>query len=361
VEEDSLCPCLPAGRSHTSNVPSALKRGRTTFPLETRRGRGIIKDMAKCALKVTNLTKVFPGKFSLKTFRRGKSTVAVDNVSFTIDEGEIVGLLGPNGAGKTTTTTMLLGTTTKSSGEITYFGKPFEENRSEILKQLNYVSAYARLPWRMTVWENLMVFATMYEVPDKKKRITKLLSAFEMEEYASKTFASLSAGQKTRVLIAKSFLNYPKLLLLDEPTASLDPDIAVSVREFLLTQQKKYGVAMLFTSHNMAEVAEVCDRVIFLRKGKIVAQDTPEGLAKQIQLSSVTMTIVDGMKRARAYLKELHLGFEEQERILTVRADEEEVAKILRELAKKDIQYSTVTIEKPTLEDYFLWQSRGDL
>ncbi len=195
--------------------------------------------MSKVILEVKNLTKEFSGGFSLKKFKRDKPTVAVDNLSFKIHEGEIVGLLGPNGAGKTTTIQMLLGTTTKTSGEIKYFGKDFYKHRSEIMEEVNYASAYTKLPPRLTVQENLMVYARIFEVNNAQARVTRLLSEFDMSEFKNKQVMSLSAGQTTRVTMAKAFLNYPKLLLLDEPTASLDPDIAEVVRQFLIKQQKK--------------------------------------------------------------------------------------------------------------------------
>ncbi|KKS80400.1 MAG: ABC transporter, ATPase subunit [Candidatus Beckwithbacteria bacterium GW2011_GWA2_43_10] len=288
--------------------------------------------MAKPVLEVKNLTKVFGG--------RKRRTVAVDNISFKIDEGEIVGLLGPNGAGKTTTTQILLGTTSKTSGEIKYFGKEFEKHRSEILQQVNYASAYTRLPWNMTVGENLMVYAMLYQVKEPKKRIEMLLEQFEMQESIKKPIRELSSGQTTRIILTKAFINFPKLLLLDEPTASLDPEVADKVRKFLLKQQKKYNVAMLFTSHNMAEVTEVCDRVIFLRKGKIVAEDTPSGLARRIK-TCVVRYKVDG-----------------QETVMKIR--EEEIALFLEDLAKREIKYEEISIDKPTLEDYFLSQSKEE-
>lgn len=281
--------------------------------------------MAKVVLEVKNLTKVFG---------RRKPVIAVDKISFSIREGEIVGLLGPNGAGKTTTIQMLLGTTAKTSGEIKYFGKEFEKHRSEILQEVNYASAYTRMPWNMTVWENLMIYAKLYQVKEPKKRIELLLQQFEMSEYAKKPIRELSSGQTTRIILTKAFINFPKLLLLDEPTASLDPEIAFSVRNFLIKQQKKYGVGMLFTSHNMSEVAEMCDRVIFLRKGRIFAEDTPRGLARTIKTCTVRYKV----------------GNQET----AVKIKEEAIALYLNKLARENIKYNEISIEKPTLKDYFL-------
>jgi len=310
--------------------------------------------MSKVVLEVKNLTKIFSGAFSLKKMKRGKSTVAVDNISFNIKEGEIVGLLGANGAGKTTTTQMLLGTTEKTKGKIKFFGKDFDKYRQSILQEVNYASAYTQLPRQMTVYENLLVYAKMYQVENPKKRIAMLLQQFEMEDYRNKDIKSLSAGQVTRIILTKAFINFPRVLLLDEPTASLDPDIATSVRKFLLKQQKQYGVAMLFTSHNMSEVTEMCDRVVFLRKGKVVAEDTPEGLAKTIKHCSLRLLVGDGLKRLKIFAEGRNYQIKVKEREAEIMIKEEEVASFLNKLAKHNIQYSEISIKKPTLEDYFL-------
>jgi len=311
---------------------------------------------SKIVLEVNNLTKVFDGGFSFRKMKRNEPTLAVYKVSFKIHEGEIVGLLGPNGAGKTTTIQMLLGTTAETAGTIKYFGKNVKKNRPELMQQVNYSSAYAKLPW-LTVFENLMVFAKLYQVEKPEERIEMLLSEFGMSEYKHKIANALSAGQLTRVLLAKAFINFPRILLLDEPTASLDPDIADSVRKFLLKQQQKYGVAMLFTSHNMAEVAEVCDRVIFLRKGKIVAEDTPDGLAKTVKNCTLRLWVGDGLKRLKAFAQGRGYPVKVSGREAEVVIKEDEVAAFLNKLARHNIKYSKISIDKPTLEDYFIAQS----
>ena len=297
----------------------------------------------KPVLAVKNLTKRF-----------GKVT-AVDNISFKIGEGEIVGLLGPNGAGKTTTIQMLLGVLTPTSGNVHYFGLDFKNNREEILKKVNFCSSYIKLPWRMTVLENLDVMARLYEVQNRKERIDKLLDVFEMSEYKKSMLASLSAGQVMRVILAKSFINYPRVLLLDEPTASLDPEIAVKVREFLSKEQKEFGVSMLLTSHNMAEVEELCDRVIFLNHGNILAEDTPEGLAKRVATARVDLMIEkDKLEKAAKICKENKWKAEKSGRYFVVELRENEVAKLLVSLGEAGIVYHDITIDKPDLEDFFV-------
>src|SRR3989344_2865248 len=303
--------------------------------------------MLEKVLEVNNLSKSF-----------GK-TKAVKNISFHINEGEIVGLLGPNGAGKTTTIQMLLGTLTPTSGDAWYFGKSFKDHREEILQKVNFCSSYIRLPWRLTVYENLDVIARLYGVKNRKRRIKKLLDAFDISEFEKRPFASLSAGQIMRVVLAKSFINYPKVILLDEPTASLDPDIAKKVRDFLIREQKEFQVSMLYTSHNMAEVERLCDRVIFLNKGKIVAEDTPLGLAKKIEESRVELLIKDKKEATQTICNSNGWNYRLNEDYISIEIKEKEIAKLLAILANRGIEYSEISIDKPTLEDFFIRTSKS--
>jgi ABC-2 type transport system ATP-binding protein len=304
-------------------------------------------------LKVEDLTKHFIDKKGLFK-KEPKITKAVDGISFEINEGEIVGLLGPNGAGKTTTTQMLLGTLTPDRGKVSFFGKDLSEHRSEILKKVNFSSAYIDLPYRMTVLENLDVYARIYEVDNKKERIEKFLKEFEVLELKNKKFIDLSSGQKTRVLLSKAFLNHPKIILLDEPTASLDPDIALKVREFLLKQQEEHKVSMLFTSHNMAEVQEICDRIIFLSHGKIIAQDTPMGLVNKLKKTKIKMIISQGKQTLEKYLKNNKIKFYWKKQRIVFNVKEEDIPKILYQLSDQGVRYAEIEILRPTLEDYFL-------
>jgi len=204
---------------------------------------------------------------------------AVDDISFTVNEGEIVGLLGPNGAGKTTTLAMMLGIISPTKGAIRMFGMDFASHREEILAQMNYSSSYVHAPYRLTAWEHLYVFALMYEVPYAKAKVDEMLAAFHLTELKDMLAGDLSSGNVARLNLAKAFINQPKLVLLDEPTSSLDPDIADRVRQFIKSSRKNYHTTMLITSHNMAEIEELCDRVIFMNHGKIVAIETPKELA----------------------------------------------------------------------------------
>lgn len=301
--------------------------------------------MGDFVLEVKNLTKKFgPPK---------NEFTAVDNLSFSIKDGEILGLLGPNGAGKTTTIQMLLGVMEPTKGEIFYFDKPFKTNREQILKDINFSSTYISLPWLFTVKEILEVFARLYEVPDRNKRIKKLLKEFEMENLAKKQFFTLSAGERTRLLLTKAFINYPKLILLDEPTASLDPETAVKIREFLKKERKIYNVSMLFTSHNMGEVEEMCDRVIILRHGKIVAEDKTENLTKTISSCEIILLITNSNK-AISFLNKKKLPYEIDRKYFKIIVDEKHVADFLMLLTTEKIEYTEISINKPDLEDYFL-------
>ncbi|CAN5159399.1 N/A [soil metagenome] len=281
---------------------------------------------------------------------------AVNGVSFNINHGEIVGLLGPNGAGKTTTIQMLLGTLTPTSGIINYFGKDFASNRSEILTHVTFASAYVKLPSKLTIQENLEVFARLYNVPPKEReaRIKKFLTMFDMWHIRHKYTGELSAGQMTRVMLAKAFIPHPKIVLLDEPTASLDPDIAQEVRSFVLEQKKQEGLAVLFTSHNMDEVTQVCDRVLVLQQGTIIADNSPAQLAASVSNTRVNLTIMEGMDYAQEYVQHHNLAHTKTDRELIIDVDEKDIATLLNGFAHKGITYSQISIDKPTLEEYFM-------
>lgn len=223
----------------------------------------------KKIIEVNNLVKNF-GAFE-----------AVKGISFHVEEGTITGFLGPNGAGKTTTIQMLLDIITPTTGDIKIFGENYKDNRASILSKLNFSSPYVSMPGSLKVWENLYTFARLYGVKNIKEKVKEVASFFEIENMMDKMTASLSTGQLTRMNLTKALMNDPKLLLLDEPTASLDPDIADKTRMLLLKIQKERGITILYTSHNMEEVEEICDRVIFVNQGKIKDEGTPEELIKK--------------------------------------------------------------------------------
>jgi len=207
-----------------------------------------------------------------------KEVAAVDGISFTVQRGETVALLGGNGAGKTTTISMMLGLLKPTGGTIHLFGLDIAKNRHRVLGRMNFSSPYVDLPHRLTLRQNLIVFAKLYGLTDAKTRIAELGKALELESLLDRRFGSLSAGQKTRGALAKALINRPDLLLLDEPTASLDPDTADWVRHYLERYQQEHHAAILLASHNMGEVERLADRVLMMRQGKIVDSGSPDDL-----------------------------------------------------------------------------------
>ena len=210
-----------------------------------------------------------------------KEVAAVDGVSFTLQSGAITALLGGNGAGKTTTICMLMGLVIPTSGEARVLGADMARERHKVLHRINFESPYVDVPMRLTVRQNLEVFARLYGVRDRKERIADIAEGFKLVELLDRPYGKLSAGQKTRVSIAKALLNEPELLMLDEPTASLDPDTADWVRSKLELYCRGHGATVVLASHNMAEVERLADRVIMLEKGRIIADETPAELIKR--------------------------------------------------------------------------------
>ena len=212
---------------------------------------------------------------------------AVDDISFDMYEGEIVGLIGPNGAGKTTTLQMLLNLTNPTRGRIRIFDKELKSNREEILSQVNFSSSYISLPLSLTVTENLLVFSRLYGVRKPRPKIAELLKTFEIEDLKDVPIRRLSSGQLTRVCLCKALLNDPKILFLDEPTASLDPDMADKTRRLLKDINREKQLTLLYTSHNMKEMEEMSDRVIFMDRGRIIAIDRPEKIKEEFKGESL--------------------------------------------------------------------------
>lgn len=238
-------------------------------------------------LQATNLQKRF-GSFT-----------AVDGISFSIKPGEILGLLGPNGAGKTTTIQMLLGLVTPTTGSIQMFGMDLATNREAILQQVNFSSTYISMPQSLTVEENLWVVARLYGLSDIARRVDAIIKKLEMNDFQHKVTRKLSSGQMTRLTLAKAFLTEPKILFLDEPTASLDPDIAEKIRVLLKEERRTSGLSILYTSHNMREMEEMSDRIIFLQHGKIVAEGTAQEIVDRFGQTDLEEVFLKLAREAR--------------------------------------------------------------
>tara|TARA_Y100001970_G_scaffold283828_1_gene399900 strand:- start:810 stop:1547 length:738 start_codon:yes stop_codon:yes gene_type:complete len=206
------------------------------------------------------------------------SKEAVKGISFNIKENEILGLLGPNGSGKTTTIGMLLGLLKPSAGEIKINNMSFEKNRIEILSKINFISPYIELPKKLTVKQNLIVYGKLYNVENLNDRIEYLSEKLRLEELLFRVTGELSSGQKNRVSLAKALINKPKVLFLDEPTASLDPEIGDFVRSFLERYKQENKISILLASHNMNEVSRLCNSVLMMKNGLIIDEGTPESL-----------------------------------------------------------------------------------
>ena len=242
-------------------------------------------DMSKKILTVSNLSKRFG------------NVVAVDEVCFDITAGSTVGLLGGNGAGKTTTLGMLLGLLLPTSGLIEIFGEDMTRNRHRVLPWMNFSSPYVDLPHRLTVRENLIVYGHLYCLSQVANRVKTLAIDFDLSDILDRPAGKLSAGQKTRVALAKALMNEPRLLLLDEPTASMDPDTADTIRGYLENYQRRTNATILLASHNMSEVERLCDHVLVLKAGQIVDRGSPSKLMARFgrhTLEEVFLDIVRG-------------------------------------------------------------------
>lgn len=220
--------------------------------------------MEESVLEVKNLSKKYRG------------TDAVKNISFSIAPKEIVGLLGPNGAGKTTTIDMILGILKPTEGSVTIGGLNVARNRSRALSLTNFAAVYAQLPGNLTVYQNLKIFGLIYEVRNLEEKIREVIAEFDLEQFRKTKCGILSSGEQTRVSLAKAMLNEPRLLLLDEPTASLDPSTAEVARKKIRSHVSRNTAGVLWTSHNMYEVTDVCDRVLFLSHGEILLEGDPK-------------------------------------------------------------------------------------
>ena len=236
---------------------------------------------ASAAIEVDRLVKIY------------KATPAVNDVSFSISRQSVTALLGGNGAGKTTTIGMIMGLIRPTSGAVRVLGHSMPDESAHVLGRMNFESPYVDMPMRLTVRQNLTVFGRLYAVQDVRSRIDQLATELELKEFLDRPSGNLSAGQKTRVSLAKALVNQPELLLLDEPTASLDPDAADWIRRHLEDYRKTRGATILLASHNMLEVERLCDRVIILKRGRIEDDDTPSGIRARYNRTTLEEVFLD--------------------------------------------------------------------
>jgi len=232
-------------------------------------------------IKVKNLSKKF------------NNYIAVNNINFSLDKNKTLGLLGPNGCGKTTSIGMMLGLITPSSGEVLINGQNVNNvNRDDLLSKMNFASPYIELPKKLTVRQNLEVYGRLYGVKNLKNRISEISEDLDLNNFLNKKTGELSSGQKNRVSLAKSLINKPEILFLDEPTASLDPDIGDFVRNYIETYKSKNNITILLASHNMKEVERLCDTVIMMKEGKIVDRGTCKELINKHSRNSLEDTFL---------------------------------------------------------------------
>src|SRR5436853_1295533 len=226
----------------------------------------------------------------VKTYKTAR---AVDGISVRIARGSITGLLGGNGAGKTTTIAMIMGLVLPTSGTVQVLGAKIPEQRYDVLGRMNFESPYVDMPMRLTVRQNLTIFGRLYAVQHLSDRIEQLADDLELKDFLDRANGKLSAGQKTRVALAKALINEPELLLLDEPTASLDPDTADWVRQHLADYRKTHQATILLASHNMPEVERLCDRVIIMKRGRIDTDDSPDNIMARYNRTTLEEVFLD--------------------------------------------------------------------
>jgi ABC-2 type transport system ATP-binding protein len=237
------------------------------------------------AITVTGLTKTYG------------QHLAVDHISFSVATGSITALLGGNGAGKTTTISMMLGTLIPSAGRVIILGRDMAHDRFAALAQMNFSSPYVDLPKKLSVRQILKIYGDLYNVANIKNRITEIAQDLDLSNFLDRAAGQLSAGQQTRVSLAKSMINTPRVLLLDEPTASLDPDTADKIRQYLDRERKRTGMTIVLASHNMREVERLCDHVIMMKQGRIIATGTPADLMQRLgqkDMEEVFLTLARG-------------------------------------------------------------------
>tara|TARA_Y100000310_G_scaffold343416_1_gene450937 strand:+ start:1742 stop:2671 length:930 start_codon:yes stop_codon:yes gene_type:complete len=296
---------------------------------------------------------------SLKKYfkEKGKTIKAVDNVSFSVKKGEIFGLLGPNGAGKSTTINILTGLLSRDSGSIQILGYEPEENWDYVKNKVNVSTAYYPVTEVLTVKQNLKVYGHLYNVKNLKARINELLSQFELNKISNRKVIKCSTGERTRISLCKGLINNPEVLFLDESTSGLDPDIAEKTRTLIKEYQEKNNTTILFTSHYMYEVEELCKRIAFMSDGKILTIGTSDELKKLIKDQTIEIKVIKNHKDLKKLLKDegVDILFTEKNTIIfQVTKGSNKTYEILNKIFKAGFKLSHLHINKPTLDDIFI-------
>jgi ABC-2 type transport system ATP-binding protein len=299
-------------------------------------------------LEIENLTKNFSsGIFNLQKF------LAVDNVSFELKQGQVLALLGSNGSGKSTLMQMLLSTVTPTSGSIKYFGKYLKTHRSEILKHVGFGSSYTKLPPNLLVKENMVIIGNLYGLTEEEalNNSSELLEKLNMSHLFTKKNGVLSAGQSAVVQIVKALIIKPKVVILDEPLAALDIDIAQKARDLIKQYNKEHGLAVIISSHNMAEVEQLVDRALIMKDGRLIANETPSELIKKIRDVQIELR-TDQNGKLENLLQQTNISWQIIDNTFSFKIDEKQVANFLEKLHLDIIKINQISIKKPTVDDY---------
>jgi len=300
-------------------------------------------------IEVSNLVKTFKEK--------GKEIIAVDNISFKVKKGEIFGLLGPNGAGKSTTINILTGLLEKDSGTAKILGYEPEKNWEYVKNNSNVATAYSWLSDVLTIRQNLRVYAKLYGVKNYEQKINELLELFELKNIADRKIIRLSSGENTRAVLCKGLINNPKVLFLDECTVGLDPDIADKTRGIIKDYQQEKDCTIIFTSHYMFEVEELCDRIAFMSNGKIISIDTSFNLKKLIKKHTVEIAVKKDIRLLKEFLKteDVEIIFEKDNSIVfEVTTEKDKMYKVISKIFHKGFMLSNLHVKGPTLDDIFI-------
>jgi len=288
-----------------------------------------------------------------KTFME-RGVEALKGVSLEVEKGEIFGILGPNGAGKTTLISILSTILIPTGGRVRVLGMDAFKNTRKVRERIN-MSSGVRMPWGMKVHECLRFYAMCYGITDRNV-VERMISEFELEEHRNKRFDELSAGNKQKVNLARAFLNNPEVVFLDEPTANLDPDMAKKIREMILRIKEERDITIILTTHNMREAEMLCERIAFIKDGRIVAEGTAEQLKEYIRMSErILLKLKEGSKFTLSYHHQLDGDYA----VVYVEDAERELPEILAELYRQGVKVESVKMEEITLEDVFIKLAEG--